>query len=182
MEKSHLIKWLEIREENGRAFPSNLTQLRCDMDHSALLQRLVEGDEPLPEPPPRAFSYPWYELLEKGVDHPFEVNEMGPGNSIFNEPTLVIDQSPWKIIQKLGPEAWIAAYLLTDTPKLVALAQAAKMNLSAFLSEKIHDMDFHTPQKLSASRWRVFSPGQVQLTSTLAEPQFRKQWTVEKIP
>lgn len=35
-------------------------QLIPDVDHSALLYRLLRGRDPLPEPPPLAHSYPVY--------------------------------------------------------------------------------------------------------------------------
>lgn len=43
-------------------------QLAADVDHSALLIRLLEGKDPLPEPPPLRHAYPDYEAVE-GDDH-----------------------------------------------------------------------------------------------------------------
>lgn len=37
-----------------------LMQLAADVDHSALLVRLLEGKAPLPEPPPTQHAYPVY--------------------------------------------------------------------------------------------------------------------------
>lgn len=48
----------------------------ADVDHSSLLLRLLAGKEPFENPPPRAYSYPWYRLLEdEGEDglHEFEI-------------------------------------------------------------------------------------------------------------
>jgi len=36
----------------------------ADIQHSALLYRLLSGKPLLPDPPPKAYSYPWYELAE----------------------------------------------------------------------------------------------------------------------
>lgn len=41
-------------------------QLAADAEHSALLLRLFEGKDPLPEPPPLRHSYPDYEASEGG--------------------------------------------------------------------------------------------------------------------
>lgn len=60
-------RWLEIRlkwqGEKYEYFDTRLpftAQLIADIDHSSLLQRLLEGKEPLPEPPPLKYSYPDY--------------------------------------------------------------------------------------------------------------------------
>lgn len=66
----------------------------ADIDHSALLQRLMSGKAPLPFAPPRAFSYPWYDLYDKPTeDHvavDVHVNLAG---------TVVINQSTWKLVE-----------------------------------------------------------------------------------
>jgi len=36
----------------------------ADVHHSALLYRLLSGRPLLPDPPPKAYSYPWYKLAE----------------------------------------------------------------------------------------------------------------------
>ena len=55
-----LLRWLEIRTENGKPFPQSAAQLSVDIDHSSLLSRLLSGKEPLPEPPPLRYGYPDY--------------------------------------------------------------------------------------------------------------------------
>ena len=55
-----LLRWLRIRADNGKPFPESLGQLEVDIDHSALLRRLLSGKEPLPQPPPLKHSYPDY--------------------------------------------------------------------------------------------------------------------------
>jgi hypothetical protein len=45
------------REDHARVV---LTQLAADVDHSALLWRLLEGKEPLVDPPPLDHGYPVY--------------------------------------------------------------------------------------------------------------------------
>ena len=71
-----LIKWLEIREANGIKLPISITQLAADIDHSALLIRLLEGKKPLEKAPPKTFSYPNYQMIENGKYNPLEVWKM----------------------------------------------------------------------------------------------------------
>lgn len=69
-------RWLQIKEQfeqtsrwnsvtnqfvRGYRWGTNqLSFLSADIDHSALLVRLLEGKEPLPEPPPLEHAYPVY--------------------------------------------------------------------------------------------------------------------------
>jgi len=81
--------WLKIRGKPDDA------QLCADIDHSALLARLLDGKEPLPAPPPRAFSYPWYDLIESGKGDAMEVWRHPP-----NADTISINQSgQWAVIE-----------------------------------------------------------------------------------
>lgn len=65
-------EWLVIRLEWDRERLTALLngnmpivyQLLADVDHSALLHRLLSGKPPLPTPPPRRYSYPDYESGE----------------------------------------------------------------------------------------------------------------------
>lgn len=45
---------------NNRYKQGEFAQLCADIDHSALLDRLLMGGEPLPEPPPLRNAYPVY--------------------------------------------------------------------------------------------------------------------------
>ena len=61
-------RWLYLKEQHERNFgrgerrwkDGELTRLTVDVDHSALLYRLLSGKEPLPEPPPLEHAYPKY--------------------------------------------------------------------------------------------------------------------------
>jgi ADP-ribosylglycohydrolase len=102
------LRWLEIREreqgrDRGSAWSLRVDALHSAL-HSALLQRLLDGDEPLPKPPPRAFSYPWYELLERGCADAFEVWSR-PGST-----EVVINQYPWKLVRERAPNDWEVTY------------------------------------------------------------------------
>ncbi|HLG26328.1 MAG TPA: hypothetical protein VI423_00920, partial [Paenisporosarcina sp.] len=65
-----LLEWLQICQQNGRSFPSSLTTLMINIDHSVLLRRMLEGKPPLPKAPPRTFSYPNYQMIESGEYYP----------------------------------------------------------------------------------------------------------------
>ena len=55
--------WLQIREQFTQAPPIwNL----ADVQHSSLLNRILSGKTVFNKPPPKAYSYPWYELEEQG--------------------------------------------------------------------------------------------------------------------
>ena len=87
------IRWCRLLSENGRGLPSD-----DDADHSALLRRLLEGKQPLQEPPPLANKYPWYALVDHGTDESSDVWDAGDGH-------LVINQSRWKIVER-GDTWW----------------------------------------------------------------------------
>ena len=132
-------QWLDMREEYGFTRSSGV-----DAEHSPLLRRLLEGIEPFQEPPPRAHSYPWYNLVEKGYDWAHEVWAPTSGSAVsvvLGHPAVVIDQERWAIIDTVDETTWIVAY---TTPDVEAIR--------AWLCT---DMLEPKPMKLSESRWRV---------------------------
>jgi hypothetical protein len=89
-----LLRWLDcVGRENGPAFLKGLCQdrqqMKIDIEHSALLRRLLQGKALLPDPPPLACGYPWYELIESGEGTAFAVKECHEGS----EPRLLVNQS-----------------------------------------------------------------------------------------
>jgi hypothetical protein len=112
-----LFRVLEIRQENGMDFPNDLNHLKITIRKSALFHRMMEGKEPLPEPPPRAFSYPWYEIIEDGYGYPHEVWE-ATEKAFVDFPAIGIDQSIWKLIEKLGDNDYIVSYLYGKDQKV----------------------------------------------------------------
>jgi hypothetical protein len=107
-----LMRFWEIRTENGYDFPRDLNQFKIACRKSALLQRMLEGKEPLPIPPPKAHSYPWYDLIETGIGNPYEVWEANDAIStaLAEFPAIVIDQSIWKVLEKLDEDSWLVTY------------------------------------------------------------------------
>jgi hypothetical protein len=58
-------RWIELRLRHEQRVTTSgydraFNQLIPDIDHSALLFRLLRGREPLPEPPQTEYSYPVY--------------------------------------------------------------------------------------------------------------------------
>ena len=114
----YLFKWLSIREEHGLEFPNNLQQLQICMLKSDLLNRLIEGKDPLPYPPPLNFSYPWYSLIETGEGIIIDLWE-DRNFLIADGPALMIHQFPWKILRKIDEESWLVTYEYTSFSKTV---------------------------------------------------------------
>jgi hypothetical protein len=92
-----ILEWIKVAREAYKKpdwLPAN-----ADVDHSALLMRILSGDKPQKNPPPTAFSYPWYDLFDDApfTDHPvvdvYVRTDLGAG------PTVVINQSVWNIIE-----------------------------------------------------------------------------------
>ena len=111
----NLIRWLEIREKSGMDFPASPDQFRITMMKSSLLQRMLSGKDPLPIPPPKSYSRPWYDLIEKGEGASLDV--WVPNSwitKLYNYPTLYINQFAWKVLQELGPESWLITYAYTS--------------------------------------------------------------------
>lgn len=106
-----LVEWLKIREQEGRSFPQDVQAFVLELDHSALLQRLVSGKQPLPTAPPLSFAYPWYDLIEDGKAEPVEV---WVGDKIANERhnarIIVINQSIWKIIEQFDEAEFVVTH------------------------------------------------------------------------
>lgn len=93
-------EWVRLRDRPD--YTAALTP--AEVEHSALLRRLLSGQSALPEPPPRSYSYPWYELIENGIST-CECWEMtDEQRSVWGGrgPTLIVNQTPWELLRKEG--------------------------------------------------------------------------------
>lgn len=73
----------------------------CDAMHSSLLARLLSGKEPFESPPPRSYSYPWYDLVEQGFANDVEAHFDNGQISINQNSTqweVESVESEWKYI------------------------------------------------------------------------------------
>lgn len=105
-----LFKWLKIREFNGSSFPNDVDGLFVTANKSSLLDRMLKGKDPLLYPPPKSFSYPWYDLMETGEGYPLDVSRTeGMEKDIFGD-AIIINQSVWILLREEGPEDWIVTY------------------------------------------------------------------------
>lgn len=68
----------------------------ADIDHSALLNRLMDGKAPLPYAPTRSFSYPWYDLYDKPMEDQYVVDF-----HIRDDDVAIINQSAWNIVDEI---------------------------------------------------------------------------------
>jgi len=99
--------WIELCEDNG---------IQCvnspDADHSALLQYLLRGNAPFEKPPPLAYSYPWYSIVE-GNKEMIELDELEDEvKKTFEFGDVTIRQNPhWDWEDK---EKGILKFALTD--------------------------------------------------------------------
>lgn len=101
-----VLRWLSIREDNSIPPPGRFHHMEDDISHSALLRRLIDGKDPLPDPPPESYGQPWYELMENGQSTDVQVAELEWGNGTH----LIINESLWKILRQDGPDAWYITY------------------------------------------------------------------------
>lgn len=163
-----LYRWIEIRQVNGQDI-GDVIQLRIDADHSGLLSRLLKGEEPTPEAPPLAYSYPWVAVIKNGRAEAYEVYEPHPDSAmsaIAPQASIVIDQTFWPLLEKLGEDDWIVTYRTPDVERI-----ARERADGTWAREKGSSI----PMKNSASRWRVHSTG--------PNPRIpeRKAWVVERV-
>lgn len=64
------------------------------LQHSSLFKRILKKQKLFLYPPPKSYSYPWYELLEKGEDDIVEHHAFTDNNKKM----ISINQSQWEII------------------------------------------------------------------------------------
>lgn len=77
-------KWMNVCEDNNRGTSS------ADVDHSALLRRLLQGGKPHANPPPKRRSYPAWSLVEQEEIEIQDFYESDLG--IEDKEKIVVDQ------------------------------------------------------------------------------------------
>lgn len=135
--KAALLTWLAISGAGDVSW--------VDMEKSCLLRRLCDGKQPLSQPPPTAFSAPWYELIEDGKGNPHGVYE----DATELRYSLIIDQTSWAVEKQVGPQEWLVRYLTAREighPKNV---------LSADLWRVYKVAEGKTPAGWHDSGWRI---------------------------
>lgn len=61
--KAAFIEWVQIAQAEGYEPITGWTNFLAEVDHSALLSRLLSGDRPFAEKPPTRHSYPDYDAV-----------------------------------------------------------------------------------------------------------------------
>jgi len=102
-------------------------------EKSALFSRLLEGKDPLPEPPPCYYSYPWYGVVENKVPHPVAIG--------FYKSRLLIGQDGYTIVN-----ANKAAKALTSFAKRHLYKTKGHSGWSRVQRRKIADILTRDPQ------------------------------------
>jgi hypothetical protein len=106
-----VLRWIAVAREHGRENLYGPAWMPGSIDaaKSSLLRRLLDGKEPLPVPPPRAHSYPWYEIVETGRTQLSAMFIEGPYDRA--EGTFIhVAQHPWKVLRTEGAGRWIVSY------------------------------------------------------------------------
>lgn len=101
--KRSVAQWIDLATAANlkRGMMGGVTS--ADAEHSALLERLLSGREALPQPPPRRYSYPWYDLIDMGEGQAWEVGEY-----VLFPDKLVIDQgSQWTILERRSDRSYL---------------------------------------------------------------------------
>lgn len=112
-EKNTLNSFEQINEEEriqliydlneAKEFNGSLTLDMVD-EKSALFARLLNGKSPFIFPPPCAYSYPWYEVIEENGPWSLSVEAQQLEDilweNLHGEQQILIEQTPWKILSK----------------------------------------------------------------------------------
>lgn len=97
---SLMLELSKVKEFNG-----SLTLNMLD-EKSALFGRLLSGKNPLLYPPPCAYSYPWYDVIEESgpwsLSFESENLEEIILENLNGESHILIEQTPWKVLDKIS--------------------------------------------------------------------------------
>lgn len=93
-----------------------LMQMVADVGHSSLLKRILMGEEIAQYPPPLAYSYPvtLQSLRDLEEGKILDVGEVYYREDYFHtgKSVVVINQSPWDVIRKIGNGEYVVHYKL----------------------------------------------------------------------
>lgn len=103
-----LSMWFQLAKENGYD-PGAHGNLDIQIGHSSLLQRLLNDEPVFKYAPPKAYSYPWTELIKEGkattmIHRDYWREDVWCGKP---GPWLFLNQTPW-LIKEEG-ENWCIA-------------------------------------------------------------------------
>lgn len=90
-----MVEWIRlVRGLNRSDYPKHWLPSFADLCKSRLFWRLRSGKKPLPEPPPTAFSCPWYEVVDEAdrAHWAYEMHEY--------EGKCFVAQCPYTILER----------------------------------------------------------------------------------
>lgn len=110
--------WLECRTYEyalmDRApedtWPKSWQSFFVDADHSALLARLLEGKQPLPHPPPKFYSRPFYALFDETV---VSLSALSVSFPEKDPEAVTVGQARYRIVRVFELDSK-QAYILSD--------------------------------------------------------------------
>ena len=106
-----VFQWLSIIEAMKGEYSHDLQKLKIDADHSALLERIIAKEKVYDTPPPIAFSYPNYSLMDNNYNYPIDVHfNVASLDDIYKAKLVIIDQTPWKIVEEPEPDTYLLQY------------------------------------------------------------------------
>lgn len=155
--------WHETRLLNGYHLRMDADPggIACDMEHSALLRRLLDGKDPLFQPPPHRYSYPDYDLIDNGSR---EIRS----EVLFDAKSVVIDQATFQIIDQ-DANGYVLSYTIVDTDAVKAEALTPKYGYS--LQRYNEERSGPLPQRLALMPLRLRSTG--------TQPNGKSIWRLE---
>ncbi|HEY2704611.1 MAG TPA: hypothetical protein VGL20_13050 [Candidatus Dormibacteraeota bacterium] len=112
-----IVRWLAIREVSGQPLPATYRQMIDDVEHSALLHRLLSGRDPHGAAPPRSYGQPWYGLLESGSASGCDLKPLKDRHGAL--PRVAINECPWRVLRQLDGGACVVQYS-SRTPRFLA--------------------------------------------------------------
>ena len=78
--------------------------LRINLDHSALIYWILEGNEPLEHPPPKYMSRPWHSLIAEG-----EGELLDPPRQFFDDVWVIGQDTKWRLLEE-RESSWVLEY------------------------------------------------------------------------
>ena len=101
-----LLRWMSIREGEGIPPPGGVQNLEDEVNHSKLLRRLLNGQEPYMGAPPESFGDPWYELLDDGAAVDIEVQVVPR----YGGQQVLINHGVWTVVERYADDDMEVSY------------------------------------------------------------------------
>lgn len=124
-------RWLRTREGAGKTAAPHWTQFAADVDHSALLRRLLAGKDPLPLPPPRNCSQPWYSLIEDGEGWALELVRQQPDRPGVPFMVAVAQDAGWVVVNQPSATTYRLRYVAHEPGGPVWLATCEPLPITS---------------------------------------------------